>query len=133
MGGACAPPSPSCCSAAPPSSPSTTGSGSAAPASTRRRRPIYDAVVVSAGLACLVKARGAGRERGAWLAIGAAILSWGAAEVYWTAYLADNPSPPYPSPADVGYLAFYPLAAAASTCWSAPGPGSWTGGCGWTG
>jgi hypothetical protein len=25
--------------------------------------PLYDAVVVSAGLACLVKARGAGRER----------------------------------------------------------------------
>ncbi len=73
--------------------------------------PIYDAVVLSAGLACLLKARGAGRERGAWLAIGAAILFWGASEVYWTVYLADNPSPPYPSPADVGYLAFYPLAA----------------------
>jgi hypothetical protein len=74
--------------------------------------PIYDAVVLSAGLACLAKARGAGRERGAWLAIGAAILCWGASEVYWTAYLADNPAAPYPSPADVGYLAFYPLAAA---------------------
>jgi diguanylate cyclase (GGDEF)-like protein len=74
--------------------------------------PIYDAVVVSAGLACLVKARGAGRERGAWLAIGAAILCWGASEIYWTAYLVDDPSPPYPSPADIGYLAFYPLGAA---------------------
>jgi two-component system cell cycle response regulator len=73
--------------------------------------PLYDAVVISAGLACLYKAHGAGRERGAWLALAAAVLCWGASEVYWTAVLANDPSPPYPSPADVGYLAFYPLAA----------------------
>jgi diguanylate cyclase (GGDEF)-like protein len=74
--------------------------------------PLYDAVVISAGLACLLKAEGAGPERAAWLAIAAAVLCWGASEVYWTAFLTNNPSPPYPSPADVGYLAFYPLAAA---------------------
>jgi two-component system, cell cycle response regulator len=73
--------------------------------------PLYDAVVISAGLACLLKARGAGRERGAWLAIAAAVLCWGASEVYWTAFLVGDPSPAYPSPADIGYLAFYPLAA----------------------
>jgi diguanylate cyclase (GGDEF)-like protein len=74
--------------------------------------PLYDAVVVSAGLACLLRARGAGSERLAWLIIAAAILSWAAAEIYWTAYILDNPDAPYPSPADVGYLAFYPLAIA---------------------
>ncbi len=74
--------------------------------------PLYDAVVVSGGLACLFKARGAGRERGAWLALAAAVLCWGASEIYWTAFLVDDPSPPYPSPADIGYLAFYPLAGA---------------------
>jgi diguanylate cyclase (GGDEF)-like protein len=73
--------------------------------------PLYDAVVIAAGLACLLRARRGGRERGAWLAISAAILCWGAAEVYWTAFIANDPSPPYPSPADIGYLAFYPLAA----------------------
>lgn len=73
--------------------------------------PIYDSVVIAAGLACLARARGAGNERGAWLAIGAATLCWGASEVYWTAFILNNPSPPYPSPADAGYLAFYPLAA----------------------
>ena len=73
--------------------------------------PLYDAVVVSAGLACLYKAHNAGRERTAWLALAAAVLCWGASEIYWTAVLANDPSPPYPSPADVGYLAFYPLAA----------------------
>ncbi len=73
--------------------------------------PLYDAIIVSAGVACLLRARGAGRERGAWLAIAAAVLSWGASEIYWTAVLTNDPSPPYPSPADIGYLAFYPLAA----------------------
>jgi diguanylate cyclase (GGDEF)-like protein len=74
--------------------------------------PLYDAVVVSAGLACLLRAHGAGRERRAWLTIAAAILSWAAAEIYWTAYILNNPAAPYPSPADIGYLAFYPLAIA---------------------
>jgi two-component system cell cycle response regulator len=72
--------------------------------------PLYDAVVVSAGIACLVKAGGAGSERRAWLALAAAVLCWGASEIYWTAFLADDPSPRYPSPADLGYLVFYPLA-----------------------
>jgi two-component system cell cycle response regulator len=72
---------------------------------------LYDAVVIAGGLACLLRAAVARNERGAWIAIGAAVLSWGAAEVYWTAVILHDPSPPYPSPADIGYLAFYPLAA----------------------
>lgn len=71
---------------------------------------LYDTVVIAGGLACLLRARLAPHERGAWIAIGAAVLSWGAAEVYWTAVILHDPAPPYPSPADVGYLAFYPLA-----------------------
>ncbi len=74
--------------------------------------PLYDAVMVSAGLACLLRAHGAGRERAAWLLIAAAIFSWAAAEIYWTAYILNDPAPPYPSPADIGYLGFYPLAIA---------------------
>jgi two-component system, cell cycle response regulator len=74
--------------------------------------PLYDAVVVSAGLICLLRAHGAGRERAAWLLIAGAVLAWAAAEIYWTAYIEGNPDAPYPSPADLGYLAFYPLAAA---------------------
>ncbi|HEX3608919.1 MAG TPA: GGDEF domain-containing protein [Solirubrobacterales bacterium] len=72
--------------------------------------PLYDAVVLGAGVACLVRASDYRRERSAWLLIGAAILFWGAAEVYWTVAIEGNASAPYPSPADVGYLAFYPLA-----------------------
>jgi diguanylate cyclase (GGDEF)-like protein len=74
--------------------------------------PLYDAVVISAGLTCLLRARNAGRERGAWLFIAAAVLTWAAGEIYWTAAIEANPDAPYPSPADLGYLAFYPLAAA---------------------
>jgi len=71
---------------------------------------VYDAVVLGAGLACLLRASVYGSERRAWILLGLAILSWGAAEVYWAIAIEDNPNAPYPSPADVGYLVFYPLA-----------------------
>ena len=71
---------------------------------------LYDAVILGAGIACLIRALDYRRERGAWVLIGLAIFSWAAAEIYWTAFIEGNPSAPYPSPADVGYLAFYPLA-----------------------
>jgi len=72
---------------------------------------VYDAVVVCAGLGCLLRASRGGPERGAWVAIGASILAWAAGEIWWTLYIEGNPNAPYPSPADLGYLAFYPLAA----------------------
>jgi two-component system cell cycle response regulator len=72
--------------------------------------PLYDAVVVAAGVACLLKARESARERWAWLAIGVAVLAWAAGETYWTWFLLDEPAAPVPSPADAGYLLFYPLA-----------------------
>jgi diguanylate cyclase (GGDEF)-like protein len=71
---------------------------------------VYDAVIIAAGVTCVARSLAGGRERWAWLAIGLAILAWGAAEVYWTAVIINDPSPPYPSPADIGYLAYYPLA-----------------------
>ena len=72
--------------------------------------PIYDSVIVSAAIACLLRARAGGRERPAWLAIAAAVFAWAAAEIYWTLSIEGNAGAPYPSPADAGYLAFYPLA-----------------------
>lgn len=71
---------------------------------------VYDVVVVCAGLACLTRALRGGPERGAWLAISAAVLAWAAGEIWWTTYIEGSASPPYPSPADIGYIAFYPLA-----------------------
>jgi diguanylate cyclase (GGDEF)-like protein len=74
--------------------------------------PLYDAVIVAAGLAALLKADAERAERAAWLLIGAALVTWGAAEIYWTAALEGDPTVPIPSPADAAYLAYYPLAAA---------------------
>jgi two-component system, cell cycle response regulator len=71
---------------------------------------IYDGVVMGAGLACLARASSFGRERRAWTLIGLAILAWGSAEIYWSAFIDGNANAPYPSPADAGYLLFYPLA-----------------------
>lgn len=71
---------------------------------------LYDAVIVAAGIACLLRSRAVKSERSAWVLIGASILAWSAGEVYWTAHILDNPNAPYPSLADVGYLVFYPLA-----------------------
>jgi two-component system cell cycle response regulator len=70
----------------------------------------YCSVVVAAGLACLLRAARGGRERAAWIVIAAAVLAWAAAEVYWALRIEGNAEAPYPSPADAGYLAFYPLA-----------------------
>lgn len=70
---------------------------------------LYDAVVLAAGVACLARAWVVPRERLGWAVLGVAILFWGAGEVYWTLYIVDAPAPPYPSPADALYLAFYPL------------------------
>ncbi len=71
---------------------------------------VYDVVVVCAGLGCLTRALRGGPERAAWFAISASILAWAAGEIWWTLYIEGNPSAPYPSPADIGYIAFYPLA-----------------------
>ena len=73
---------------------------------------IYDAVVVAAGIACLLRARAVPRERWAWLLIGMGILSWAAGEIYYAWKILENPSPPYPSLADLGFLLLYPFAGA---------------------
>ncbi len=96
--------------------------------------PVYDAVIVAAGLTCLLRSLSVREERGAWIAIGLGILAWGAAEVYWTTTILNDPSPPYPSPADVGYLALLPVGRASGSrfsCGRARARSS--GACGWTG
>jgi two-component system, cell cycle response regulator len=71
---------------------------------------LYDAVVVAAGIACLLRSRAIDDARAAWIVLGLAILCWAAGEIYWARFIVDNPAPPYPSPADGFYLAFYPIA-----------------------
>jgi hypothetical protein len=49
-------------------------------------------------------------ERLAWTLLGLAPAVWTVGEIYLVAVLANQPSIPVPSPADAGYLLFYPLA-----------------------
>jgi two-component system cell cycle response regulator len=49
------------------------------------------------------------RERAAWIVLGLGVLAWTLGELYFTAVLWSDASPPVPSPADAGYLSLPPL------------------------
>jgi diguanylate cyclase (GGDEF)-like protein len=67
-------------------------------------------VVMGAG-AALILARAALRrdERTAWLLLGLGVSAWVLGELYFTAVLWSDASPPVPSLADAGYLSLPPL------------------------
>ena len=70
---------------------------------------------LAAGIAAVLRSRTtAGPVRRFWLLLGAAALSWGLGQAVWTWYESIlGREVPFPSLADVGYLAMPPLAAAA--------------------
>ena len=70
---------------------------------------IYDGLMVGAAALCLTRAVTVGTERSAWALIGAALLVWALAEVYWNAVVAGPGPEPFPTIADIGYLGYYPL------------------------
>src|ERR1700722_10760690 len=69
--------------------------------------------VVLGACAALVLARAVFEPvaRKAWLAIGLALLLWFVGSAAWDIAYAGNPDPPYPSFADIPWLAWYPLVA----------------------
>jgi diguanylate cyclase (GGDEF)-like protein len=69
---------------------------------------LYNALVIAAGLVCAARGLAGTRERAAWSLIGAAIVSWGVGNTIWTFVYVALPSPPYPSIADIFWLALYP-------------------------
>ncbi len=71
---------------------------------------VYDAVMVGAAVACLLRARRADGERLGWGLLGLALAVWAAGEIYYAAVLTGDSSIPIPSPADACYLLFYPIA-----------------------
>jgi diguanylate cyclase (GGDEF)-like protein/PAS domain S-box-containing protein len=73
------------------------------------------AAAASAGLACLATARhGTAQQERMWRLLGVSALSWGSGQAAWTWYeTVLGREVPFPSLADVGYLAAVPLAAAA--------------------
>ncbi len=63
---------------------------------------------IGAGL-CIARGVIRRQERAAWLTLGLAVLAWTLGELYFTAVLWTDASPPVPSPADAGYLSLPPL------------------------
>ncbi|HEY5389750.1 MAG TPA: ATP-binding protein [Solirubrobacteraceae bacterium] len=74
---------------------------------------VYDATIMGAALLCGLRAAAHRSERAAWALMGLAIALWGGGEIYYDAVLANQASPPFPSPADALWLSFYLLAFAA--------------------
>jgi hypothetical protein len=72
---------------------------------------IQDAVLLGASGLCLAGGLGDARWRPISLAFGLGLLSWTAGDILWTVLYAHDASPPYPSPADAFWLAWYPLTA----------------------
>jgi two-component system cell cycle response regulator len=72
-------------------------------------RWVYDAVVLGAALIVLARAAVAKAERGAWLALGAGLLLWALGQAYYSVVLYYASPAPFPSPSDLGFLAFYPV------------------------
>jgi two-component system, cell cycle response regulator len=69
----------------------------------------YEAVLLAAVGACLARVVLVRENRAAWALITAGALSWTAGDAYYTAALQGLKDVPIPSPADAGYLGFYPL------------------------
>src|SRR5206468_12712319 len=69
---------------------------------------VYNVVFAGAALACVVRGLAVREERAAWLAIGAGLSSWCAGDIYYTLFLSNRETIPYPSIADALYVAEYP-------------------------
>ena len=74
---------------------------------------VYNALVLSAALSCVVRGIVSRAERARWLTLGAGLLCLFGGELYYTLHLSHLTDPPYPSLADGLYLAFYPAGYAA--------------------
>ncbi|MFL5832867.1 MAG: HD domain-containing phosphohydrolase [Solirubrobacterales bacterium] len=71
-------------------------------------RWVYDGVVLGAALIVLWRAAVIETERKAWLALGVGMLLWALGQTYYSTVLYYAEPAPFPSPADLGFLAFYP-------------------------
>jgi diguanylate cyclase (GGDEF)-like protein len=74
---------------------------------------ISDAITLSAVIVCAHRAVLDQRDRAMWGFAALGIASWGLGNAYFEHSLSAGVSLPNPSPADIGYLGFYPLVYAA--------------------
>ena len=67
-------------------------------------------IAITVPLAPTAAGRGTGRERAAWLLLAAGALAWGLGQAAWTWFeVVRGTETPFPSIADVGYLAAVPV------------------------
>ena len=71
-------------------------------------RWVYDAVVLGAAAIVLWRAATIEAERKAWLWLGGGLLLWALGQTYYSVVLYYASPAPFPSPADVLFLSFYP-------------------------
>jgi diguanylate cyclase (GGDEF)-like protein len=79
------------------------------------RQYVYNGLLFAGALLCLWRVRAIRQDRLPWALMAIAIVSWSAADIFWTAVYADDPNAPYPSIADGLWLVFYPLSWAMMT------------------
>jgi diguanylate cyclase (GGDEF)-like protein len=73
-------------------------------------KPVHLAVMAAAALVMLSRAVRVRSERLGWACLALGVLAWIGGEAYYSLVLWDLSEAPFPSPADVGYLLFPPLA-----------------------
>jgi diguanylate cyclase (GGDEF)-like protein len=71
---------------------------------------VYTGIELLVCVLVLTRAFTIAQDRGAWLALGIGIAFYTAGDTYYTVVLEGAASIPTPSPADAGYLLFYPFA-----------------------
>jgi len=71
---------------------------------------VASATVMAAGLLCLVRAALVRQARAAWAVLGVGVELYAVGTLYWWWWVLPLDPPPYPSPADLLWLSFYPLA-----------------------
>ena len=71
---------------------------------------LYSGIMLAAAAICLARAALVDVQRAGWALVGLGLLAFAAGDLYWTQVLSDRAGEvTFPSLADVGYLAFYPL------------------------
>jgi diguanylate cyclase (GGDEF)-like protein len=71
---------------------------------------IYNVIEFLAAGICLLRGLTQREERRGWILLGLGMLCFALGDVYWTLVLKHKDEIPVPSPADAGYLLFYPFA-----------------------
>src|SRR5829696_2099402 len=71
---------------------------------------LYNALMLGAALACLLRGIARRGDRTAWLLLGAGALAWSGGDLYYSLFLVDEIEPPLPSVSDGLFLSFYPAA-----------------------